>query len=399
MSQGKITSSLLPEVIRREKMWREKTKWFAAAAALFVVAAAVPYGRFYFERWQFEQQTAIQGQNQKVFGDASKLDTDWSNIENSGGPDRTRISNVKSLVTYRDLWPKLFTDIVKALPQYATDAPKELQSSDPNEIKKIPRAQRKQIIIEKVVSRYAPDLTAVLAAPSLSVFANEQVDAAVDMGASAAGAFGGPQPVPFGVPDGGTPDGSQPPGAEIPTGGPANANAQRGFVITIKCTTPFAGGVALVDSSFIPALMKLVPGTLPPGKPYGVVKAAVARKMLVREDSQRMTKMQQDYQTKLQMQQNAANQAAAGVPGMPGPVPGSTPPPPVPDFNPVAVPGMGNAGNPNAFPDAAFQDAILKEDVRDDTECTMVFVVVLDPPPAAPPPAAPAAPAKVAVAK
>jgi type IV pilus assembly protein PilM len=399
MGQGKITSSLLPEVIRREKMWREKTKWFAAAAAMFVVAAAVPYGRFYFERWQFEQQTSIQQQNQTVFTNASKLDGDWANIENSGGPDRTRISNVKSLVTYRDLWPNLVTDIVHALPQFAADAPKELQSNDPNQIKKIPRGQRKQIVVEKVVSRYAPDLTAVLAAPSLSVFANEQVDAAVDMGAGAMGTFGVPQAVPQFDGGGGNADGSAPPpGADLPTGGPVNANAQRGFVITVKCTTPYAGGVALVDSSFIPALMALKPGTLPTTKPYGVLKAAVARKMLVREDQQRMAKMAQDYQAKIVREQNAAAQAAAGVPGMPGPVPGT--PPPVPDFNPVMpVPGVGGAaGNPNGIPDAAYQDPILKEDVRDDTECTMVFVVVLDPPPA-PPPAAPATPAKVAVAK
>ena len=54
MVQGKIGSSLLPERIRRDKMWAEKTKWFVAAAALFIVGAAVPYGRIYFENSQFK---------------------------------------------------------------------------------------------------------------------------------------------------------------------------------------------------------------------------------------------------------------------------------------------------------------------------------------------------------
>jgi type IV pilus assembly protein PilM len=39
MGQGKIGSSLLPREIQVEKIWREKTKWFAAAAAICIAAA------------------------------------------------------------------------------------------------------------------------------------------------------------------------------------------------------------------------------------------------------------------------------------------------------------------------------------------------------------------------
>ena len=41
MGEGKVTSNLLPAKIRREKVWKEKTKWFAAAAALFVLGFGV----------------------------------------------------------------------------------------------------------------------------------------------------------------------------------------------------------------------------------------------------------------------------------------------------------------------------------------------------------------------
>src|SRR5204862_7348464 len=37
MGEGKITSSLLPQRIKRERLWQEKTKFFGAAAALFVL--------------------------------------------------------------------------------------------------------------------------------------------------------------------------------------------------------------------------------------------------------------------------------------------------------------------------------------------------------------------------
>src|SRR5688572_6774422 len=44
MGEAKINSSLLPEKIRRERMWKEKTKWFAAAAALVLVGTGVAAG-------------------------------------------------------------------------------------------------------------------------------------------------------------------------------------------------------------------------------------------------------------------------------------------------------------------------------------------------------------------
>ena len=40
MGQGKISSNLLPAAIRKEKMWKEKTKWFGAAAAMVLLGTA-----------------------------------------------------------------------------------------------------------------------------------------------------------------------------------------------------------------------------------------------------------------------------------------------------------------------------------------------------------------------
>src|SRR4051794_15204401 len=44
---AKIESSLLPQSIKSAKAWREKTKWFAAAAALFCVGTGIAYGSLY----------------------------------------------------------------------------------------------------------------------------------------------------------------------------------------------------------------------------------------------------------------------------------------------------------------------------------------------------------------
>jgi type IV pilus assembly protein PilM len=401
MGQAKITSSLLPEVIRREKMWREKTKWFAAAAALFVVGAAVPYGSYYFYNWQMEQTASAQAEIQSTQSKATALDQRWSDIEQAGGPDRQRISNVKSLETYRDLWPRLVTDIYQTLPQFAADAPKALTSDDPKVMKTIPRADRKEIVIDRLDSRYVPDLTTVLADANFGKYANTSVSTAVvetpsNMGGYPGGYPGGPpggyMGGPPGMPGGYTPDTG---GAEIPTG-PVQANAQRGFLVTVNCTTPNANAVGLIDQTFVKNLLAIKPGLIPAGKPYYIPKAVIVSASKVRNNQARIQKMVADYQQKMTAQAAAAAAAAAGVAapagraGNAGPSdfsPGGFSPPPMP----VNVPGGQNA---NTIPDAAYQDAVLHEDVRDDTECTILFAVVLDPPPA---PAAGAKPVAAAV--
>ena len=64
MGQGKIESSLLPQEIRKAKIWQEKTKWFAAAAAVFLLGAGVPFGMYYFHNDKFETMAI-----KKAFGE------------------------------------------------------------------------------------------------------------------------------------------------------------------------------------------------------------------------------------------------------------------------------------------------------------------------------------------
>src|SRR3954447_6381402 len=58
MGESKITSSLLPAKIRREKMWKQKTPLFGAAAALFVAAAGVGVATWWINDMAFNSSTA-----------------------------------------------------------------------------------------------------------------------------------------------------------------------------------------------------------------------------------------------------------------------------------------------------------------------------------------------------
>src|SRR3954454_21119758 len=146
MGQGKIESSLLPQEIRKAKIWREKTKWFAIAATIFLAGAGVKYGMYYFHNDKFESNAQMQQQIDRTVRDAEGFDRDWATVESSGGPDKIKVSNINSLQTYRDVWADLWYDITRALPAQNGDSPEKLKST--------PRADRQQVFIESVNSQY-----------------------------------------------------------------------------------------------------------------------------------------------------------------------------------------------------------------------------------------------------
>src|SRR3954447_5975870 len=150
MGQGKIGSSLLPVEIRRAAIWSEKTKWFAAAAAVFLLAAGVKYGTYWYHNGRFDENAQMRSQIDATVDRADKNDREWTAIEQSGGPDKIRIQNVTSLRQYRDTWGDLWYDITTSLPQQ--------NATPPDKLKGTPRGQRQQVFVESINSHYVTDL-------------------------------------------------------------------------------------------------------------------------------------------------------------------------------------------------------------------------------------------------
>jgi type IV pilus assembly protein PilM len=403
MNQGKISSSLLPEAIRRDKMWAEKSKWFMGAAALFLVGAAIPYGRWYMDSSGFDSNQSIRDSIDGMKTQAQQLDSQWAQIEGAGATEKQKMLNVLALPAGRDVWTQINTLIYSTLPQNLPDAPKELSSSNPDDLKKIKRADRNQLLISNLVSSYTSDLAPLIA--DLARSADSTGVAAIPGEGNGATDFGGHGAIASPSGGMGGSDTMAPP-----------AKTQRGFIITMKVTTPSRLGVQVVEN-FNAALKAVVPTT---DRPIQVLEAKIAQQNRIRDNPQRIQAMIADWQRR-QQEKAAAEHAAppvGGGGGMDAP-PGAfiQPPSPEPGFNggggfrPGPLGGGGFPGNPGGFappggggnaPDTtkidpeAFNDPVLQEDIRDDTECIIVIAVALDvapPAPASPPaPGAPPAP-------
>jgi type IV pilus assembly protein PilM len=257
MGDGKITSSLLPEHIRRERMWREKTKWFAAAAATFALGTGVGYGSWFVHNVAYESQEGARKEVQQVLTQAKTLDGEWAKVEQAGAADRQRISNVRSLADGRELWATLLPDVILGLPQLPAD-PVELKQSYPD------RKLRQQVVIDSVDADYHADISGPLSATSLAsyrgvakrtgggggaapaqaggppanlaeIIAAAVAGSAANASAGARGGGGAAMPLPKPVFAGGS--------AAASAGGTATADtSQRGFVFILKGTTPYTGG-------------------------------------------------------------------------------------------------------------------------------------------------------------
>lgn len=221
MGQAKISSSLLPQHIRRERLWKDKTKWFAAAAALFVVGAVgVPLAVYGLNTMRFSEAQTKFNDAQKKAREFQQVDQQWSTqVESAGAPDREQVMTLMGLTTGRGIWAPLTVDIASALPQPAAN----LRTRDVDQIKKVPRNERNFVWVDEWTTRYEPNI---------DTFLKMQRPQFIKAAANKGGAGGGSaalQQTP-------TPPGAA--GAEGEGGGGASAQPQRGFLITLWCKTP-----------------------------------------------------------------------------------------------------------------------------------------------------------------
>jgi type IV pilus assembly protein PilM len=243
MGEGKITSSLLPLQIRRERMWSEKTKWFGAAAALFLLGTGVAVGRYFYEDMQYKAAAPQRGEITREMGTAQQLATQWDEIEKSGAPEKTNIASLQALTKLREVWPRIVASVDKALP--------ELNPAD----KTKKRNERQVVELEDMSSSYYEDLTPAVAKDATTGLYTMTQPEFINNASSpytAGGGGGGYHPagrlskVLAGM------QGTAPaPGADAAAAGAK----QRGYLITLTCTTPMEPGSERVSELVREALL------------------------------------------------------------------------------------------------------------------------------------------------
>jgi type IV pilus assembly protein PilM len=393
MGEGKITSSLLPARIRRERLWQDKTKYFAAAAALFVVGTGIGFGSIFLGQMNYDKVADERQLVDEVKQQATELDTQWTEISSRGGPDKQRILNIRSMIEGRDTFLQILAAIRSTVP---------VLEGPPEAIKKTPRDQRKQVLIDTINSIYFPDLAMV--GSDLTRFRDLQNAASAAPSAAAPGlTYGFGAAAPGAAPAGADPmmempemmDSAMDMGAvEAPVDGTVPAGG-RGYVIRIAGTTPYRAAAQLLNESIVRGLAeKYAKEKATPGQKWAVEKVQVIYLLPLKDDQQKLQEIKTAFDAAVNAKASGQFQAPAatgGFGGFGGGFDGGG----MMEGDMMEAPtgfggfgGFPNAGAaaPVAPEERAYKDRVFQdEEILEDQQFIAVAVVELDP--AAAPPA------------
>jgi type IV pilus assembly protein PilM len=311
MGDGAVTSTLLPEHIRNEKLWKDKTKWFAAAAGLMLAGAGLVGAKYFYDDFSFAAAEGDQREVDRVISEAGGLASSWtSDVQDVGGPQQQTIRNVFSLTDYQTLWAQLAPDLIEAMPEPQEQVAQGLAEGDAELVKQVPRNQRDLVLIESWESRYTDNLASVVNAPDFtSAFNSGGTTRGSNRGGGGGGGGGvaAPQFGGMGEMDmmmynmegmGGMPQQEEPEEAEPEVAGADDLvdSDARGFLVTLNLVSPKADAANYVNNVVIPRLKEIAPDPQNPNLRYRVVEARVFSPSQFESNPQRLSDLEAAFE-------------------------------------------------------------------------------------------------------
>jgi len=150
---GRITANLVPVETVRAQLWRTKTKWFAAAAAVAVVGSMMMLYRPMSDRGAMNP-VAESPEVAEVMALGQQLRRDYEKISSESNVGYAT-ENFRRLVDYRSVWPNMIYDSAQAV---ASSEPQpDLLSGDLEKVKAIPPKQRRLVRLVDIAGVYSYD--------------------------------------------------------------------------------------------------------------------------------------------------------------------------------------------------------------------------------------------------
>jgi len=153
IGMAEIDANLVPVATLREQMWHQKTKWFAAAAAVAIVGAGLSMIGPVVESQALGDGSVPQSV-QNLLTTGKQLTGELSAIEAESNMGAT-VDNMMSLLDSRDVWPHVLRDAATALS--AADPQPELLAPNVTEIMSIPADRRRLVQLRELDGDYAVD--------------------------------------------------------------------------------------------------------------------------------------------------------------------------------------------------------------------------------------------------
>jgi len=156
----KVSANILPVRDIKQRLWRSKQPWIAAAAGLMIAASTAAWAKLKIDQGLYE--AAVQQSQPRITQVTQKANgfvNQWRDIEGRKDP-RPRIENLRRILDYRQVWPRIMQDLTLATQALANAENEQLTphnplwGSDYDAIKKIPPQQRQRVYIDSLTAQY-----------------------------------------------------------------------------------------------------------------------------------------------------------------------------------------------------------------------------------------------------
>ena len=152
---ARVEINLAPIARVRAKVWKAKTPWFAASAALLVLASSMLFLRWWLDRSALQELGKKSAEADAVLTQGTALVRKLEEAQRIA--DDYVTSNITSLLADREVWPHLVNDTYAAL---AAARPRDDElSGDPAKITAIPAKDRNLVQLQSLSGKAKFDAT------------------------------------------------------------------------------------------------------------------------------------------------------------------------------------------------------------------------------------------------
>lgn len=151
VGMGRIDANLVPVGSLRESLWAQKTKWFAAAAAVVVAGASTTMYHPLVDGAAISD--TVDPRVQTTIRNAKSLQSQLQEVQSAPGAGY-RGTNMVRLLDHRDIWPQIIDDATNALAS-STPLPAE-RDSDPTIRATVPAGEARLIRMQSLDASYVP---------------------------------------------------------------------------------------------------------------------------------------------------------------------------------------------------------------------------------------------------
>ncbi|MDT8302057.1 MAG: type IV pilus assembly protein PilM [Sedimentisphaerales bacterium] len=162
---ARLESNLLPSSVARSMAWASKGRYFIAAACMLLTTALLCFGRTGLDKMNYGKGSQVRARTSRILGTINEAKDKLDAEIRKGSESVATIEREFEPFKYREMIPSLFETIIAALPNEKNNPKqaalyKAFADADVEEIKKIPRKQRKQIFITNMETFFSSDIAA-----------------------------------------------------------------------------------------------------------------------------------------------------------------------------------------------------------------------------------------------